>query len=117
MYSLTMIPLLPLLGFLINGLLGARLPRVLVSIIACGLPAASFVLTLNLFLRLVADGVNALRTSERSMLIITHYQRLLDYIEPDHVHVLAHGQIQRSGGKELALELEANGYAEFDGKV
>ena len=68
-------------------------------------------------LKLVADGVNALRTSERSMLIITHYQRLLDYIEPDHVHVLAHGQIQRSGGKELALELEANGYAEFDGKV
>ena len=68
-------------------------------------------------LKLVADGVNALRTSERSMLIITHYQRLLDYIEPDHVHVLAHGQIQRSGGKELALELEANGYAEFDSKV
>ena len=67
-------------------------------------------------LKLVADGVNALRTNERSMLIITHYQRLLDYIKPDHVHVLARGQIQRSGGKELALELEANGYAEFDGK-
>jgi ABC-type transport system involved in Fe-S cluster assembly, ATPase component len=67
-------------------------------------------------LKLVADGVNALRTKERSMLIITHYQRLLDYIEPDHVHVLADGKIQRSGGKELALELEANGYAEFAGK-
>ena len=67
-------------------------------------------------LKLVSDGVNALRTNERSMLIITHYQRLLDYIKPDHVHVLARGQIQRSGGKELALELEANGYAEFDGK-
>ena len=64
-------------------------------------------------LKLVADGINALRTKERSMLIITHYQRLLDYIEPDHVHVLADGKIQRSGGKELALELEANGYAEF----
>ena len=68
-------------------------------------------------LKLVADGVNALRTKERSMLIITHYQRLLDYIEPDHVHVLADGKIQRSGGKELALELEANGYAEFAGKA
>ena len=67
-------------------------------------------------LKLVADGINALRTKERSMLIITHYQRLLDYIEPDHVHVLADGKIQRSGGKELALELEANGYAEFAGK-
>ena len=67
-------------------------------------------------LKLVADGVNALRTKEQSMLIITHYQRLLDYIEPDHVHVLADGKIQRSGGKELALELEANGYAEFAGK-
>ena len=67
-------------------------------------------------LKLVADGGNALRTKERSMLIITHYQRLLDYIEPDHVHVLADGKIQRSGGKELALELEANGYAEFAGK-
>ena len=66
-------------------------------------------------LKLVADGINALRTKERSMLIITHYQRLLDYIEPDHVHVLADGKIQRSGGKELALELEANGYAEFAG--
>ncbi|MBP2315824.1 Fe-S cluster assembly ATPase SufC [Azospirillum soli] len=64
-------------------------------------------------LKIVAEGVNALRGPERSMLVITHYQRLLDYIVPDHVHVLAHGKIQRSGGKELALELEKNGYAEF----
>ena len=64
-------------------------------------------------LKLVSDGVNELRSENRSMLIITHYQRLLNYIQPDHVHVLAHGKIQRSGGKELALELEAKGYAEF----
>ncbi|HYB10729.1 MAG TPA: Fe-S cluster assembly ATPase SufC [Alphaproteobacteria bacterium] len=64
-------------------------------------------------LRIVADGVNALRASERSMLVITHYQRLLSYIVPDQVHVLAQGRIVRSGGKELALELEAKGYAEF----
>ncbi|MBK3772603.1 Fe-S cluster assembly ATPase SufC [Azospirillum brasilense] len=64
-------------------------------------------------LKIVAEGVNALRSPERSMLVITHYQRLLDYIVPDHVHVLASGKIQRSGGKELALELEKNGYAEF----
>ena len=64
-------------------------------------------------LKIVADGVNALRGPDRAMLVITHYQRLLDYIVPDHVHVLAHGKIQRSGGKELALELEKNGYAEF----
>ena len=64
-------------------------------------------------LKIVAEGVNALRGPDRSMLVITHYQRLLDYIVPDHVHVLAHGRIQRSGGKELALELEKNGYAEF----
>ncbi|MEI7608928.1 MAG: Fe-S cluster assembly ATPase SufC [Rhodospirillaceae bacterium] len=64
-------------------------------------------------LRIVADGVNALRGPERSMLVITHYQRLLSYIVPDHVHVLAFGKIQRSGGKELALELEERGYAEF----
>jgi Fe-S cluster assembly ATP-binding protein len=66
-------------------------------------------------LRVVADGVNALRGPERSMLVITHYQRLLQYIVPDRVHVLAHGIIQRSGGKELALELEETGYAEFAG--
>ena len=64
-------------------------------------------------LKIVAEGVNALRSPERSMLVITHYQRLLDYIVPDYVHVLAHGRIQRSGGKELALELEQKGYKEF----
>ena len=68
-------------------------------------------------LKLVSEGVNKLRSENRSMLIITHYQRLLNYIQPDHVHVLAHGKIQRSGGKELALELEANGYAEFSGEA
>ncbi|MFP4496183.1 MAG: Fe-S cluster assembly ATPase SufC [Halochromatium sp.] len=61
-------------------------------------------------LRIVADGVNALRSPQRSMIVVTHYQRLLDYIEPDHVHVLAKGRIIRSGGKELALELEEKGY-------
>jgi Fe-S cluster assembly ATP-binding protein len=66
-------------------------------------------------LKVVADGVNGLRSPDRSMLVITHYQRLLDYIVPDHVHVLAHGRIARSGGKELAAELEAKGYAEFVG--
>ena len=64
-------------------------------------------------LKVVAEGVNKLRAPERSTLVITHYQRLLEYIIPDHVHVLAHGKIQRSGGKELALELEEKGYAEF----
>jgi len=64
-------------------------------------------------LKIVADGVNALRNGERGMLVITHYQRLLDYIKPDRVHVLAQGRIQRSGGAELALELEAKGYAGF----
>lgn len=62
-------------------------------------------------LRIVAGGVNALRSKDRSMLVITHYQRLLDYIVPDHVHVLAGGRIVKSGGKELALELEKQGYA------
>jgi len=64
-------------------------------------------------LRIVADGVNALRDPERAMLVITHYQRLLDYIVPDKVHVLVDGRIARTGGKELALELEEKGYAEF----
>jgi len=68
-------------------------------------------------LKIVAEGVNKLRAPDRSMLIITHYQRLLEYIVPDKVHVLAHGRIQRTGGKELALELEENGYAEFDEAV
>ena len=61
-------------------------------------------------LKLVAGGVNALRAADRSFLVITHYQRLLDYIRPDHVHVLAGGRIVKSGGPELALELEAQGY-------
>jgi Fe-S cluster assembly ATP-binding protein len=61
-------------------------------------------------LRIVADGVNALRSPERAFLVITHYQRLLDYVVPDHVHVLVDGRIVRSGGKELALELEEKGY-------
>ncbi len=64
-------------------------------------------------LKIVADGVNALRSPERSFLVITHYQRLLDYIKPDVVHVLADGKIVKSGGPELALELEEKGYAEF----
>ena len=62
---------------------------------------------------IVADGVNKLRSPERSFLIITHYQRLLDYIKPDVVHVLAKGKIVKTGGPELAKELEATGYAEF----
>ena len=66
-------------------------------------------------LKLVAEGVNAMRTPERGMLVITHYQRLLNYIEPDHVHVLAQGSIMQSGGKELALELEKNGYGDITG--
>jgi len=68
-------------------------------------------------LKIVADGVNALRGPDRSMIVITHYQRLLDYIKPDAVHVLAHGQIRRSGGPELAQELEAKGYADFTGEA
>jgi Fe-S cluster assembly ATP-binding protein len=68
-------------------------------------------------LRTVADGVNVLRGLERGMLVITHYQRLLDYIVPDRVHVMADGRIVRSGGKELALELEKSGYAAFTGRA
>ena len=64
-------------------------------------------------LKIVADGVNKLRAPDRSFLIITHYQRLLDYIKPDVVHVLAGGKIVKTGGPELALELEKKGYAEF----
>ncbi|MBV8793093.1 MAG: Fe-S cluster assembly ATPase SufC [Pseudolabrys sp.] len=67
-------------------------------------------------LKLVADGVNRLRSPERAMVVITHYQRLLNYIVPDVVHVLSKGRVVKSGGKELALELEARGYAEFTGK-
>jgi Fe-S cluster assembly ATP-binding protein len=62
-------------------------------------------------LKLVANGVNALRGPERSMIVVTHYQRLLNYIVPDFVHVLTDGRIARSGGKELALQLEESGYA------
>ena len=62
-------------------------------------------------LKIVANGVNALRSSERAILVVTHYQRLLDYIVPDFVHVLCDGRIVKSGGKELALELEKRGYA------
>jgi len=68
-------------------------------------------------LRVVADGVNAMRSPERSMLVITHYQRLLNYIVPDRVHVMVDGRIQRSGGPELAEELETSGYAEYQGKA
>jgi Fe-S cluster assembly ATP-binding protein len=64
-------------------------------------------------LRIVADGVNALRSADRAFLVITHYQRLLNHIVPDSVHVMAGGRIVRSGGPELALELEANGYADY----
>jgi Fe-S cluster assembly ATP-binding protein len=62
-------------------------------------------------LRIVASGVNQLRSAERSMIVVTHYQRLLNYIVPDFLHVLVEGRIVRSGGKELALELEEKGYA------
>jgi Fe-S cluster assembly ATP-binding protein len=62
-------------------------------------------------LRIVANGINRMRSSDRAMLVITHYQRLLDYVVPDHVHVLSGGRIIRSGDKNLALELEARGYS------
>jgi Fe-S cluster assembly ATP-binding protein len=68
-------------------------------------------------LKTVSDGVNRLRSPERSMLVITHYQRLLNYIVPDHVHVMVRGQIAKSGGKELAEQLEEQGYAEFAEEV
>jgi Fe-S cluster assembly ATP-binding protein len=64
-------------------------------------------------MKLVADGVNALRSANRSFLVITHYQRLLDHIKPDFVHILADGKIIKSGGPELALEVENNGYADL----
>jgi Fe-S cluster assembly ATP-binding protein len=68
-------------------------------------------------LRIVADGVNAMRSKDRSMLVITHYQRLLNYIVPDMVHVMVDGRIEKSGGAELAEELERSGYAEYQGKA
>ena len=64
-------------------------------------------------LRIVAEGVNALRDPERAFIVITHYQRLLDYIKPDVVHVMAKGRIVKTGGPELALELERNGYRDY----
>lgn len=68
-------------------------------------------------LKIVADGVNALKSPDRATIVITHYQRLLDYIVPDTVHVLYKGQVIRSGDKSLALELEANGYADIIGET
>ncbi len=68
-------------------------------------------------LKTVAEGVNALRDTQRGMLVITHYQRLLDYIKPDIVHILAGGQIVKTGSAELALELEKSGYADYVGEV
>lgn len=65
-------------------------------------------------LRIVSEGVNKLRTADNASIVITHYQRLLDYIVPDYVHVLAEGRIVKTGTKELALELEERGYAEFE---
>jgi Fe-S cluster assembly ATP-binding protein len=64
-------------------------------------------------LKVVSEGVNSLRSPDRAFVVITHYQRLLDYIKPDVVHVMSKGRIVRSGGPELALELEKNGYAEY----
>jgi len=68
-------------------------------------------------LRVAADGVNALRSPDRAMVVITHYQRLLNYIVPDVVHVMSKGRVVKSGGKELALELEKSGYAQYEGKA
>ena len=68
-------------------------------------------------LKVVAEGVNALRSPERAMIVITHYQRLLDHIIPDVVHVLSDGRIVKTGGKELALDLEKNGYADYAEKA
>src|SRR5690349_1806272 len=65
-------------------------------------------------LRIAADGVNALRSPDRAIVVITHYQRLLNYIIPDFVHVMSRGRVVKSGGKELALELEESGYAQFE---
>src|SRR5256886_10272907 len=67
-------------------------------------------------LRTVANGVNSLRSKDRAMIVITHYQRLLQYIVPDRVHVMSNGRILRSGGRELALELEQKGYAQVEGR-
>ncbi|MBN9598805.1 MAG: Fe-S cluster assembly ATPase SufC [Afipia sp.] len=68
-------------------------------------------------LRIAADGVNSLRSKGRAMVVITHYQRLLNYIIPDFVHVMSKGRVVKSGGKDLALELEKSGYAQFEDKA
>ena len=68
-------------------------------------------------LKVVADGINALRSEERSFILVTHYQRLLDYVKPDYVHVLAHGQVVKSGDASLALELEEKGYGWIDSEI
>ncbi len=68
-------------------------------------------------LRVVADGVNSMRAPDFSAILVTHYQRLLDHIVPDHIHVLADGQIVRSGDRTLALELEKEGYGWVDSKT
>jgi len=68
-------------------------------------------------MKIVANGVNALRSPDRAMLVVTHYQRLLNYIVPDFVHVLVDGRIVRSGGKELALELEEQGYVGIEAEA
>lgn len=68
-------------------------------------------------LQIVAKGINALRSPDRTMIMVTHYQRLLDYVEPDFVHVLSQGRIVRTGGKELALELEERGYGWLEDKA
>ncbi|MDX1693873.1 MAG: Fe-S cluster assembly ATPase SufC, partial [Ketobacteraceae bacterium] len=68
-------------------------------------------------LQIAAEGVNGLRSPDRSFVLVTHYQRLLQYIVPDHVHVLAHGKIVKSGGRELALELEEKGYGWIEQKA
>jgi Fe-S cluster assembly ATP-binding protein len=68
-------------------------------------------------LRIVSEGVNAMRAADRAMLLITHYQRLLNHVVPDKVHVMAAGRIQKSGGKELAVELETSGYALYQTKA
>ncbi len=68
-------------------------------------------------LKVVSDGINALRAPDRGMLVITHYQRLLDHIKPDRIHILVDGRIVHSGGPELALELEASGYDAYLGEA
>jgi Fe-S cluster assembly ATP-binding protein len=68
-------------------------------------------------LKIVAKGVNAMRNKDRAMVLVTHYQRLLDYIVPDFVHVLVNGRIVKSGGPELALELEEKGYSRTEGEL